>query len=433
MTIKHENFRLKTFRRAFLKGSGIRPTSVFEQDRWRGEVGRTPGYYEAVALQDDEPMARLAYTVRNDPLVRISWAMCPPLSCRNGPLFSESLSDSGKVAALRLLIRRVVRRHPLTSFVFTCNSGGSDANLVREEFIRAGFEHTRPLNPVRHPGQPGLMMPQLSDDPAINKRRSHINNARGKLDIIDNMSPDDFLASYNANLVGHGKKRSYLDTPLVLALLTEGLDRGQARLLGARQKRKSPDDPLPPLDAAIAIVWDQPLPGAAPTADTETMPEPVPGGGRCYLLLLTHRPISPDKTHEKPVGDANKVLIMEASDFASRHGLIFDVCGWATPGAQKFYRQLFPGPDSVEFLDVFTTVRWHARWYEKQRTFLKAAALRHGMTGKALSSGYARILWKLAVENIRNWLRPPAAHPEPALRSTSAEPDVGKTSNVISD
>ena len=236
------------------------------------------------------------------------------------------------------------------------------------------------------------MTPQTTDDPAINKRRSHINNARGKLEIVEDITPREFISTYEDHLRARGKTKSYLDPELVDALLGEGLARGRVRLVGARRKRRTPEEKPPRWEAAVAIAWDRALP---------SKDEPAPDGrndGRCFLLLLTYRS-TPDGG-DKPVVDANKVLIMEAADFAARHGLTFDTGGWATHGAMRFYRQLFPGPASEEYLNIYERVQWHAAWYDRKRQALKDAAAAHGISQLRFSWHNVRMVGL----SLRNWL-----------------------------
>ena len=175
------------------------------------------------------------------------------------------------------------------------------------------------------------MTPQTTDDPAINKRRSHINNARGKLEIVEDITPREFISTYEDHLRARGKTKSYLDPELVDALLGEGLARGRVRLV----RRAAQATHAGREAAAVGSGRRQSLGTALPPPPPKD--EPAPDGrndGRCFLLLLTYRS-TPDGG-DKPVVDANKVLIMEAADFAARHGLTFDTGGWATHGCDAF-------------------------------------------------------------------------------------------------
>jgi len=389
------HFQATTIKGAAIPNIDNSHLSVFDQNFWLKIVGSTAGYREEVAFKDGVPMARLSYTLIADRFWGIPWGLSPPVSCRNGPVLSQALSDADKPVVLRLLIERTLRRHPLTSFVFICDPHAKDADLIRQEFIRAGFKHTTSMNTVRHPDQPGIMSPQPSDNAAINKRRSHIKNAQGKLDILDDVSPDQFIAFYDSNLGARGKTKNYVDSSLARALIAEGMAHKQARILAARRKKKSPDEPDPLLDAALVIAWDKPIAWDMPPADKcDRGGSDPPKEERCYLLLLTYRLPSPERPHEKPNADANKVLIIEAADFAAKNGLIFDTGGTATEGAEKYYRQLFPYKRSEEFCDVFKRVKWYAGWYEKHKLAFKEAAARHGITQIRLSRHNARIVWR---------------------------------------
>jgi hypothetical protein len=361
--------------------------SIFEQNLWRNILKRSAGYREEVVFKDDVAVGRLSYFLSRDRFVGISWGISPPLACRNGPVFSREVSDEEKPALLRTLIQTALRRHPLTSFMFTCDPYDKDAAMVRQEFIAAGFQHSTQVNTVQYPDQPSLMVPQPSDDAAINKRRSHINNARGRLEIVDDIPVDEFIAFYDANLKARNKNVNYVDA-ISRSLIVEGMAHGQVRILAARRKKKSADEPNPPLDAAIVIAWDRPIDW---TGTPETAPPP---GQRWYLLLLTYRLPSPGEPQEKPHPDANKLLIMEAAGFAAKHGLIFDTGGAATPGAEKFYRQLFTGKRSEESCDIFKYVKWHAGWYENNKRALKEAAARNGIRSLRMSPRDALLLWR---------------------------------------
>jgi hypothetical protein len=365
--------QITTIKNASLLNADTRRLSIFDQPLWRGLIGRSAGYQEEVVSKHGVPVARLSYTVLKDRFVGMPWGLPPPLSCRNGPAFSDDLRNEDKPAVLRTLIKTTLGRHPFTSFIFTCDPYGEDAALVRQEFIRAGFEHTTLVNPVQLPDQPGLMVPHPSDDGAINKRRSHINNARGKLDIVEDIGPDEFIAFYDLNLKARNKTTNYID-PIARALIVEGAECKQVRILAARRKKSSPEEPDPPLDAAIVIAWDRPIAwDDSPETKSEPPSSPSSQAERCYLLLLTYRLPSPAQSQEKPHPDANKLLIMEAAHFAAKHGLIFDTGGSATPGAEKFYRQLFPRKGSDEFRDVFKLVKWHAGWYDKCKLACKVS------------------------------------------------------------
>jgi hypothetical protein len=340
---------------------------LFEQTLWRDSIRRTPGYHEVMAFRESVPIARLAFTLRPEILCFLHWGGSPPLTCHNGPTFNPTLSADEKRAALRLMLAKLKSRFFLTSFTFTFETNRPETGLVREEFERAGFIRTERVNPIRPPSEPGLMTPQPTDEPAINKRRSHINNARGKLEIAD-LSPAEFIRTHREDLRARGKRKSYLDYERVETLLNDCLARERARLFGARRKGRLGTANSAPWEAAVAIAWDRAL--SAP-AGAESGP---PADGRCYLLLLTYRSASAPLRGEKPVVDANKLLIMEAAEFATRHGLTFDTGGWATHGAMRFYRQLFPGPASQETLDVFERVHWHAAAYGFLRQALKDAA-----------------------------------------------------------
>ena len=346
-----------------------------------------------MAFRGGVPIARLAFTLRPEIFRFVLWGGSPPLTCHNGPTFNPCLSAEEERAAFRLMLAKLRSRFFLTSFTFTCETNRPETELIREEFERAGFRRTERVNPIRPPFEPGLMTPQPTDEPALNKRRSHINNARGKLEIAD-LSPAEFIRTHQEDLRARGKRKSYLDYELVETLLNDCLARGRARLFGARRKVPSGTANSAPWEAAVVIVWDRALSAPAGIESGQ------PAGGRCYLLLLTYRAAAASSRGEKPVVDANKLLIMDAAEFATRHGLTFDTGGWATHGAMRFYRQLFPSPASQETLDVFECVHWHAAAYVSLRQALKDAAARQGVSQVRFNPSNLRLLARAVRDRI---------------------------------
>jgi hypothetical protein len=263
----------------------------------------------------------LTYIVQHNAL-GIPSGSGPHLSRVSGPIVSTHLSDEEKAVVLGRLIAKL----PNISFAFSISEHASSATLVREAFKLAGFKCFEQLNY----SQP----PECAGNNLGKKVRSHIRQARNKLDVID-IDPDNFINFYRHNLDSANSK-SYFPLEVARDLISRCINRDspQARIIAASRKTPEPSCEQATLDAAICIVWDK---------------------ERCYYWLSTHR----KESHP----DAIKLLIVTAMKHASTLGLTFDADGANTPGAERLFKTVFRMTNE-ERRYVFTrTSRW-SRLYE---------------------------------------------------------------------
>ena len=317
-----------------IKGVGFR-LPVFQQ-RWWLEVaqGKT-SYREAKVRKNGDIVGILPYCVsRNRAFMLLGRA--PYWSHLGGPAVCQSLSDKEKAEVLLGLIEQLPRT---ISFQIVCGPEAKDADLIRKAFKDAGFLHTTQTTYIETLKDPDIIS-RLSP-----KHQGHIRRARKILDVIG-LSADEFISFYQTNLDEAGK-RSHSPLEVARALVANGQGRKppQVRVFAARRKKESPDDPDPPLDAAIACAWDD---------------------ERYYLWMLTRRCYSTDSPHKKPHGDATKLLIAEAISHAREMGLTFDADGVTTPGTEQLYRDNLRIPHK-QYRDVFDRPTRLYRLFQKHR------------------------------------------------------------------
>jgi hypothetical protein len=126
--------------------------------------------------------------------------------------------------------------------------------------------------------------------------RRHIRQAQDHL-IVSSTTPNIFIQTYAANLLRR-RRKSYAPLTTARDILTEGLRRGQARILTANRHDNGE------VDAAIACLWD----------DTH------------YYYWMTTRRVQ-SKGQTKPHQGAVKLLLWSAIQDASSMGRIFDFDG----------------------------------------------------------------------------------------------------------
>ena len=319
---------------------------IFNQDWWITIARGSSDYRELRVVDGDAVLGKLPYVLsRNYGFLQ---AHDPHWSHLGGPILDERLSRKEQAEVVQQLLAKFPR---WCSGYFVCDPNRSYADLVRDAFKRAGFEHTAQTTYVRYP----------TDVPVTNLRKGkhngHIRRASQKLDCVD-ISATEFVRFYEANLKAR-TKTSYAPLEIVTRLADEAVRRGQARAIAARPRHSSATanhNGFALYDAAIVYVWDQ---------------------SRCYYWMSTHRPHSPDNSYPKPHPDAIKFLAMHAMQHAQEMKLIFDVDGVTTPGSLNLYRNMF-GLRKEERRDVFqrttalerfvrNVVRKSKRWLPKAR------------------------------------------------------------------
>jgi hypothetical protein len=317
---------------------------IFNQDWWITIARGSSDYRELRVVDGDAVLGKLPYVLsRNHGLFQ---AHDPHWSHLGGPIVDERLSRKEQAEVVQKLLAKFPR---WCSGYFVCNPNRSYADLVRDAFQRAGFEHTAQTTYVRYP----------TDAPVGNLRKGkhngHIRRASQKLDCVD-ISATEFVRFYEANLKAK-TKTSYAPPEIVIRLTDEAIRRGQARAIAASPKDSSvsaKDSGFALYDAAIVYVWDQ---------------------SHCYYWISTHRPHSSENSYPKPHPDAIKFLAMHAMQHAQEMKLIFDADGVTTPGSENLYRNMF-GLRKEERRDVFqritalerflrSVVRKSKRWLPK--------------------------------------------------------------------
>lgn len=306
---------------------------IFNQDWWIAIARGSSDYRELRIVDGHAVLGKLPYVLsRRHGLFQ---AHDPHWSHIGGPIVDECLSRKEQAEVVQQLLAKFPR---WCSGHFVCNPNRSYADLVRDAFKRAGFEHIVQTTYVRYP----------TDVPVTNLRKGkhngHIRRASQKLDCVD-ISPKEFVRFYEANLKAKAKT-SYAPLEIVTRLTDEAVRRGQARAIAARPKTssaKSSDSGFALYDAAIVYIWDP---------------------SRCYYWMSTRRPPSSENRYPKPHPDAIKFLAMHAMQHAQEMKLIFDVDGVTTPGSENLYRNMF-GLRKEERRDVFQRITALERFVRK--------------------------------------------------------------------
>lgn len=291
--------------------------AVFNQAWWVG-IARGSSYYRELRIVDgDAVLGRLPYILSSN--MGLFQAQDPHWSHLGGPTIDERLSREEQSEVVHRLLKHLPR---WCSGYFVCNPHKSYADLVRDAFKKAGFEHTVQTTYVRHPSDAGVMHTRKS------KHFGHIKRASQKLDCVD-ISGTEFVRFFDENLKARGKT-SYAPLDIVTDLTNEAVRRGQGRAIAAQAKdsREKPGGGAL-YDAAVVYVWDH---------------------SHCYYWMSTYRP--GDGSSPKPHPDAIKLLAMRAMQHAQDMNLIFDADGVTTPGSDHLYRNMF-GLRKEECRDVF--------------------------------------------------------------------------------
>jgi hypothetical protein len=226
-----------------------------------------------------------------------------------GPVLCQDLSMGEKVKILDRLMAQLPRH---ISFCFIISPAGEDARLIKQAFIRAGFD-CRPTDTYRD---------QIHTEPALegmnSKHRGHIRRAVRDLEVVE-ISPREYVTFYAQNLAVAGR-RCHSPLDIAEALIAQGLQRGQAKVFAAR-KRGADTARMATMDAAIACLIDQ---------------------ERMYLWTLTYRPAQQDEGRDdRPHPDAIKLLIVRAIEAARSRHLIFDADGLYNEGSRHLYEKIF--------------------------------------------------------------------------------------------
>lgn len=310
--------------------------SVFHQEWWLEVARRFPGFCELRVLDGNHVVGRLPF-VRWRNRLGLAFGHDLYWAHLGGPVVEQGLSDSEKRKVIRSLVAQLPRR---TTLGFVCDTTLDYAQIVRDAFVEAGFEHSTQITYVRPPGERDVL------DERKRKHRGHIKRAAKYLDCVD-ITPSEFTEFLETNLKARGKQ-SYAPLGMLPTLIEEALRRGCGRIIAAKPRAAALGDRPLPYDAAIAYVWDR---------------------RRCYYWLSTHRTASAENVSDKPHPDAVKLLMVTAMEHAQAMNLIFDADGVVSPGADHLYRSIL-GLSTVERRDVFRRSSTLERIYQKSRISL---------------------------------------------------------------
>ena len=307
---------------------------VFQQQWWLQLAKGDADYREMQVRHDGALVGYLPFVVAVNRLGnRLGF---PPIwSHLGGPVVNQELEREERATVIRQLIAQLPSK---MSFRFVCSSDGPDADLVREEFEKAGFCRLAETTYLQYRDDIGILE-RLSGE-----SRRQIVSAQNSLEVVD-LSAPEFVEFYAANLATAGK-RSYASLQSAHNLIVKGTEADplRVRVIGAKQKSKGA-----PLDAAIAYVWDQ---------------------KRYYLWLVTHR-ISSGSSDPKPHPHAGKLLILVGTEDARRRDLIFDTDGGSSTGSRTLYRDRLKFPHA-ELRDVFIRdTRTYALYSRIRQNFLE--------------------------------------------------------------
>lgn len=286
---------------------------VFQQDWWIGIALADREYHESIARRDDRVVGRLPYAIRKNK-IGIRRADPFPWTHLSGPSVDAGLSQAEKADVLHQLISQL----PGTCcFRFDCPPcDPASAQLLIDAFGKFGFQHRTQTTYTQTPDVPDIY------ERVSSKRRNQYRKAEDALDITD-IDPRHFRDFYEANLIVCGKK-SYADLDIAQKLMTEGLKRGQVRLIAARKKNSDGTIPMnAPYDAALACAWDN---------------------RRYYYWMATRRRHVEGGSHKEPHEDAQKILAFTAIRDAKRRNLVFDADGVSTDGTEHLYKAIFRLP-----------------------------------------------------------------------------------------
>lgn len=311
--------------------------SVFHQSWWQDIARKFPGYRELRVVQGERTVGRLPFVLRRNRL-GLTFGQDPYWAHLGGPILEEDLSSAEKAKVLRSLLQQLPRR---ASFSFVCDPALSYADLVRNAFFDAGFEHSSQITYVRLPEEGDVLSEKKR------KHRGHIKRAAKCLECVD-LSATEFVQFFETNLNARSK-RSYAPLKMLPHLIEQTIERGCGRAIAARPSRGDAPDAggsCPPYDAAIVYIWDD---------------------RRCYYWLSTHRVASGEDTRDKPHPDAVKLLMVNAMEHAQAMNLVFDADGVVTPGADHLYRNIL-GLRIEERRDVFRRLNTVERIYQRSRS-----------------------------------------------------------------
>jgi hypothetical protein len=210
----------------------------------------------------------------------------------------KHISDEEKRDAISDIIKQLPRSIGYCQFILDDDSG-----IIRDAFIKAGFECIKVPKYIRSPSKQNYervdAYAQARD--SVLKTISKDGRNRYKITVrqakIENISTSDFCKFYESNLISSGEQ-SYAPLSIAETLIENGVRRQKAFTLAVKDKDG--------IEAAAAFLFDS---------------------GTLYAWLASRKyhprstKFSGDNKYKKYCID---ILVIEAMIFAELHGLIYD-------------------------------------------------------------------------------------------------------------
>ena len=127
--------------------------SVFSQDWWLDIARASSDFRELTVVRGNRIVGRLPFVLWRNRL-GLSCGQDPYWSHLGGPILEDGLDRAAQADVIRLLLEQLPR---WTSFSFVCDPNLAYANLVRNAFRDAGFEHSTQVTYVRFPEETDVL------------------------------------------------------------------------------------------------------------------------------------------------------------------------------------------------------------------------------------------------------------------------------------
>ncbi|SDC90336.1 GNAT family N-acetyltransferase [Paraburkholderia lycopersici] len=213
--------------------------SIFHE-RWWLEIATQGNWKLAVVKQNDEIVGEMPYTISRARLWRVSHL--PPLTRTLGPVIRPVTGSAGRQMHHRLdVTARLIDQLPeCDSFFQVLDPRIDDALAFALHGFTVSARYTFRIDPR---STPDAVWARLGS-----KTRNVIRSASRELTVVPGLTPNEFLAFYDANLAARSRTNAYGDA-VMRQLVNAFVERKAGMLLGAY-------GPGGTLVAAIGLVWD---------------------------------------------------------------------------------------------------------------------------------------------------------------------------------
>ena len=303
---------------------------VYLQDWWlnitapQSDKNQLLGNRWLTVSENNTIVGTMVYTIYRDRL-GLKQGRDSALSHINGPIIIEGAQDDAAYQIRRdKIVCKLIEQLPLNvSHFFTLPPGSIDYTL----FIAAGFTYAYEQSYRIYPGDPEKIRAGF-----FHKTRSRLRKAERELDVIT-ITPEQFVQFYTNNLKSTNS-RSNLPFDIAAKLLTEGITRGQARIIAACHKGSSV--PI----AAIATVWDRQCAYNWLTTYRSTdKPGLLKWLNRRFMAMQKKWETPAENSENAPHPGAVRLLMWQAMLDAHGRGLIFDLDGTKKEGTDHLYKE----------------------------------------------------------------------------------------------